>query len=116
MKYIFISTVLILFITLSTLAQTLNYPISPDLDSEPPPCYMERADGTTIDLSQICSNGKLNNNQTPVRGFNGGLFIPLRLPRSESCACPYDLNSEGELCGVKSLYAEGSPVCYQPAT
>ncbi|NET49577.1 MAG: hypothetical protein F6K09_12835 [Merismopedia sp. SIO2A8] len=116
MKYIIISTVLILLLTISNSAQTLNYPIATDLDSEPPPCYMEQADGITIDLSQICSDGKPDNNRTPVRGFNGGMFVPIRSPRSEGCACPYDLNSVGELCGTKSFYAEGSPVCYHPAS
>lgn len=116
MKYISLSVALILLLSLSAGARSNDYPVISNVESDPPLCYMERTDGIALDLSQLCGKSSPNNNSI-VRSANGRAYVPLRSTRqAEKCNCPYDTDSTGKACGSRSIFAEGSPVCYKPAT
>ena len=94
-------------------AEAAKYPTSANnLESNPPVCYIEQADGTTLDLSQICGSSE-ESEVNPIVQIDGGTYVPAREPRAQGCICPYDLNRSGRPCGGSASFAEGSPVCYR---
>lgn len=109
----FVAVVVAVVVVTMAAAGAANYPTSANnLESNPPVCYIEQADGTTLDLSQICGSSE-EWELDPVVQIDGGTYVPAREPRAQGCICPYDLKSNGRACGSSASFAEGSPVCYR---
>jgi hypothetical protein len=109
-------TGLLMFFTTSLTMGSPNQKAWGDMGSVPPICYIEQPDGGLIDLTDLCVQSNSSEETKSVSNNLNG-FSPLRSPdRSAKCLCPYDLDSSGEVCGSKSVYAEGSPVCYRPTS
>lgn len=104
---------IIYFLSLLTFNRSLNYPVIDNLDSGPPLCYLELGDGRIIDLSQLCRRQSNPNPATQTVPPNGRNLFPVRPPSDSGCLCPYDLDTTGQACGTRSVYADGSPACYR---
>ena len=104
---------IILLLSLLTFNLSVNYPVIDNLDSGPPLCYIELGEGRILDLSQLC---RRQSNPNPTRKSvpqNVPNLLPVRPPSDSGCLCPYDLDTTGQACGTRSVYADGSPVCYR---
>ncbi|NER37493.1 MAG: hypothetical protein F6J93_26610 [Oscillatoria sp. SIO1A7] len=105
--------VALVIFALGGMAEAAKYPASANnIESNPPICYIEQADGTTLDLSQMCGSSE-ESELNPIVQIDGGTYLPAREASSQGCICPYDLKPSGRACGRSASFAEGSPVCYR---
>lgn len=108
-----VNAAIILLLSMLTFNLSVNYPVIDNLHSGPPLCYIELGDGRIIDLSQLCRRQRKPHPTTQTVPQNLPIFLPVRPPSDSGCLCPYDLDTTGQPCGTRSVYADGSPACYR---